>query len=287
MSGKSKSIKVAVGKSGGFCFGVQRAFQLAMSADRRQPVYIMGELAHNSQVTALVKGAGIQEIKSLDEAEEGSVIFTAHGARPEDYQQAQEKGLKIIDATCPRVMRVELLARRESEQGKQVIIFGDRKHKEVKNILAWSGGKALIVKNLDDVKDMELIPGQTYCLLSQTTQDLNKFEEIIKYLKQRIGQHLVYYQTICLATQQRQAEIRKLARENDLIIIVGSKNSANSNRLFQIAKSINSSSYFIDNELELNPEWLAKKKQIAIIAGASTLDQTVTKIVSKIDNLAD
>lgn len=288
MLGKPKSTKVAVGKSGGFCFGIQKAFQLVMDkANRCQPMYIMGELAHNKQVSSLVEKAGIKKIKSLEEIEKGFVIFTAHGARPEDYQQAREKGLKIIDATCPRVMRVELLAKKETERGRQVVVFGDREHKEVKNILAWSNNKALIIDSLAEAEKLKLDPNQTYCLLSQTTQDLNSFQEITKCLKRRLGRRLICHQTICPASQERQEEIKKMAKRNDTIIIVGSKNSANSNRLFQVAKNLNDSSYFIDDETELNPDWLKGKKSIAVIAGASTLEETVAQIVSKIDNLTN
>ncbi len=292
-------LKISVGKHSGFCFGVRRAYDLArVNSKNCSNLYILGKLVHNNDVCEDLRKKGIREVKSLDKIKEGTIIFTAHGIGPKLYESANAKGIKIIDTTCPKVMKAQRLAKSYAEKGWQVIIFGDKEHKEVKGIKEWSKNKAKIIGSLAEAKKLKLNKKKKYCLISQTTQNVSEFKKIKDYLaceldnsrirskSKPIGAHkpnnFVCFNTICDSTDNRQAEVRKLAKVNDAVIVIGGRMSANSRRLFEIAKSINSRSYFIENARQLKKNWLRGIKKIAITAGASTPEWVIEDTVSKI-----
>lgn len=283
---KSKKIKITVAKHSGFCFGVKRAYDLAcVNSKKCDVIYVLGKLVHNNDVVRELRKRGIKEIKSLDSKKEGTVIFTAHGVGPNLYKKASERRLKIIDTTCPKVMKAQRLAKTYFKKGYQIIVFGDKNHKEVISIKEWAGNRAVIAGNSDGVKKLKLDPGKKYCLISQTTQNAKEFKKSAAYLKGKL-KNFVYFNTICDSTDQRQEEIRKLAKVNDVVIIVGGRDSANSKMLFEIAKEINSKSHFIENEKELKPQWLTSAKSAIIGAGASTPEWVIKKVVDKIKKIA-
>lgn len=280
--------KITIGKHSGFCFGVKRAYDLALARLATRSVaggcgniYILGKLVHNDDVCADLHRRGIKEIKSLDDIKEGTVIFTAHGVGPGMYEKAGEKRLKIIDTTCPKVMKTQRLAKNFVEKKWSVLVFGDKNHKEVKSIFEWSGGKARVIGGLDELKKLKLNKNKQYCLVSQTTQNVKEFRKIIAYLEKNL-KNFVYFNTICPSTDDRQKEVRALAKKNDAIIVIGGKDSANSRMLFEIAKKINKNAFFIENEKELDINKLKFFKNLAIAAGASTPAWMITKIHKKI-----
>jgi len=275
---KKSNIKITVGKHSGFCFGVKRAYDLAcVNSKDCDKIYVLGKLVHNKDVTCDLEKRGVIEIKSLSGASEGTVIFTAHGVGPGLYSEASQRGLKIIDTTCPKVMKAQRLAQNYVAKGFKVLIFGDKKHKEVKAIFDWSGKKATVFDSFDELKRMKLKKGGRYCLISQTTQNIEEFKKCVGYLKKNI-KNFIHFDTICPSTYDRQGEIRELAKNNDVMIIIGGKESANSHRLYEIAKEINPRTYFIENEKQIRIIWLKKAKKIAIGAGASTPDWTINKV---------
>lgn len=281
-------IKIIKGKYGGFCFGVERAYRMVISeTEQSDKVHIMGALAHNKGVTDSLAKRGAKEIENLDQIKEGIVVFTAHGAEPELYSKAQKMGLKIVDTTCPKVMRVQKLAQKHALLKDQIIIFGDKNHKEVKNIYAWSDKTAIIITNLTEAKKIKLDCNKKYCLLSQTTQDLKKFEKIEEYLKEKLNESLISYKTICPSTLARQIEAAELARSGEVVIVIGGKTSANSRRLYEVARRINQKTYFIEDKEGLVPEWFRKINTVSIIAGASTLNDTIEEVISLIKSLND
>lgn len=278
-------MKIVIGKHSGFCFGVKRAYDLAcVNSKNCSDIYILGKLVHNNDVCRDLKKRGIKEIKSLNDIKEGTVIFTAHGVGPKLYNIAKKGGLKIIDTTCPKVIKAQRLAKAYSEKKYKIIIFGDKKHKEVKSIKEWSGNQAKVVSGIDELKKIKFNQKNKYCLISQTTQNANEFKKTADYLKNKLKK-FIYFNTICDSTDQRQKEIRQLAQKNDLAIIIGGKDSANSKMLFEISRKINPKSYFIENEKGLKDDWFLNLKKVAISAGASTPAWVIKKVINKIKSL--
>jgi len=278
-------LKITIAKHSGFCFGVKRAYDLACAGSRsRGKVYILGKLVHNDDVCRDLRKKRIKEIKSLNEAKEGTIIFTAHGVGPRLYEKVIKKGLKIIDTTCPKVVKAQRLAKNYAKKGYQVIVFGDEKHEEVKGIWEWSGDKVKIIGSLKEAKKLKLEKKKKYCLISQTTQNVEEFKRIKDYLS-KASANFVYFNTICDSTDSRQNETRKLAEKNDAVIIVGGRDSANSRRLYEIAKSINLKTYFIENARQLKKNWFSDIKKLAITAGASTPEWAISKVIDKIGKI--
>jgi len=280
-------MKITLGKHSGFCFGVKRAYDLTcVNSKDCDDVYILGKLVHNNDVCSDLRERGIKEIENLSDIKEGTVIFTAHGVGPGMYEKASARGIKIIDTTCPKVMKSQRIAKSFAEKKYQVIIFGDKNHKEVKSIFEWSGKHAKIVGSLAEVEKMKLDMSKKYCLVAQTTQNVEEFKKIIHYLQKKLKK-FAYFNTICESTDDRQKEIRKLAKENDVVIVIGGKDSANSRMLYEIAKSINKKSFFVENEQELKRADFEGAKKIAVSAGASTPDWIIKKIVDKLKKIQE
>jgi len=284
--------KITIAKNAGFCFGVKRAYGLACANSKNcSDVYILGKLVHNDDVCRDLGKRGIKEIKSLSDIKEGTVIFTAHGVGPSLYQKAAGKNVRIIDTTCPKVTKVQGLAKNFAGKGYQILLFGDKNHKEVESIKEWSGNKALVVSTLKDLKVSTIVKNfksgknKKYCLLSQTTQNVQEFKKIAAYLKKYL-KNFVYFNTICPSTDDRQKEVRALAKANDAVIVIGGRDSANSRRLWEIASQINPKACFIDNEKKLGKNWLKDLQKIAITAGASTPAWVIKKVSDKIRRIA-
>jgi 4-hydroxy-3-methylbut-2-enyl diphosphate reductase len=182
-------------------------------------------------------------------------------------------------------MKAQRIAKSYMEKGYQVIIFGDKKHKEVKSIQEWSGNIAKIISSLKEVKKIKLNKYEKYCLISQTTQNVEEFKKINSYLR-NILPHFTYFNTICDSTDSRQNETRNLAKKNDVVLVIGGKDSANSKRLFEIAKSININSYFIENIRQLKNDWFENIRSLAITAGASTPEWAIENIIDKIEKIS-
>ncbi|MDD5489482.1 MAG: 4-hydroxy-3-methylbut-2-enyl diphosphate reductase [Candidatus Moranbacteria bacterium] len=275
-------MKITVAKNAGFCFGVKRAYDLAkMNSFDCEKIYMLGKLVHNGDVCAELKKKGIKEIKQLSEMRDGAVIFTAHGVGPSLYEKANRNGLRIIDTTCPKVMKAQRLAQNFVKKGWQTIIFGDKNHKEVKGIKEWSKNKAIIASSLEDIKKIKFDKKKRYCLISQTTQNVAEFKKIKNYLSKNLP-NFAYFNTICDSTDKRQNEVRKLAKSNDAVIIIGGLDSANTKRLFEIAKSLNPKSYLIENANQLKKSWIKNIKKVAISAGASTPEWVIQEVRKKI-----
>ena len=244
-------------------------------------VFILGKLVHNNDVCQDLYKRGIKEIKALSDIKEGTVIFTAHGVGPGFYEKASARGLKIIDTTCPKVMKAQRLAKNYTEKEYVVLVFGDKDHKEVKSIFEWSGRKAKIIGGLNEAMKLKLDNNKKYCLISQTTQNVEEFKKIIAYLQKNL-KHFTYFNTICPSTDDRQKEIRKLAKDNDAVIVIGGKDSANSRMLYKISRSINKKTYFIENAKQLKKSWFDDIKRVAISAGASTPEWIIEEVIGKI-----
>jgi len=279
-------MKITIAKNAGFCFGVRRAYDLAcVNSKDCSDIFILGKLVHNDDVCRDLKKRGIKEAKSIGDIREGAVIFTAHGSSPDLYERAARRGLRIIDTTCPKVVKAQRLAKNCADKSCQVIIFGDKNHKEVKSIKAWAGNKAKIINSLSEARKLKLDPQKEYYLISQTTQNVAELKKIIRFFQGRL-KNFSYCNTVCDSTRDRQSEIRKLAKSNDAAIVIGGRDSANSRRLWEIAKKTNPASFFAENEKQLKKSWLRGKKSVAVGAGASTPEWVIRKVVSKLKTIA-
>lgn len=284
-------MKITLSKFAGFCDGVKRAFDMVMAIDMKnikKPVFVLGSLVHNKDVIKKIEEKGIRKISldkfySADPGEIGTIIITAHGDGPDVFRIAQEKGIDVIDTTCPRVIKVQKLAKYFAEKDYQIILIGDKEHKEVEGIKQWGGKKTFVVSSKDDLEKMEL-GNEKIIIMSQTTQDEDFCRQIGEVIKKKRKDAQIL-ETVCHTTHYRQNEIKEMAKENDVIFVLGSKASANSRRLWEIASSVNSRAYFIENAKEIKKGWLEGIENIAVTAGASTPSWIIEEVVESLEKL--
>ena len=277
-------MKVIVADPCGFCYGVKRAVEIAEGAVNSLPAATLGPLIHNPQFTEelVAKGVGCKD--SLEDFAPGeTVIFRSHGVGPDIYEQAIEKKLKILDATCPNVKTSQGKAQKAFEDGYLPIIVGEKNHPEVKSILAFAGKNAIIIERKEDIGEVPLV--SKYCVIIQTTFELAKFEEILQALQAaRPGEYRVE-RTICLATRQRQDAAAKLAAEVDAFIVIGGRNSANTRHLTELVSAICPRCFQIETAAELSPEMFQGCRKIGISAGASTPERIIKEAVKAMENM--
>lgn len=285
-------MEIKLSKFAGFCEGVRRAYQMVMDLDMEKaakPVCILGTLAHNRDVNLKVGDRGIRMIErerffESGPGEIGTLIITAHGTGPDVYEHAKKIGVEIVDATCPKVIRVQRLAKAFRERNAKVFLVGDKEHKEVRGIDDWSGGRSVIISDERDFEKIRLEENEKAVLLSQTTQNEEFFAQVAGFAgKKHPGIEVI--STICTTTHERQEEIRRLASASDVVIIIGSPTSANSNRLYEIASELNPRSYFIENFEGLDENWFQGVKTAVVSAGASTPDWVIEKVIKRMTSI--
>ena len=285
---------IQLSKYAGFCEGVKRAYNLINSFDMQKaknPVYILGALVHNPAVNKEVKEKGIHSIKRKDflqasAGDIGTLIITAHGIGPDIYSAARKKNIAIVDTTCPKVIKVQKLAKFFGKIKYTIVIVGDREHKEVQGIDDWGGGKSVIISDEDDLKNIDLSQAKKIAVLSQTTQNEIFFKKAAHRIQNKYPARLVkMFNTTCDTTQRRQKEVKELARKNGAVLVIGSETSANSRRLFEISRSLNPKSYFIDRAEDINQAWFLGIKKVGLTAGASTPPWIVKEVVAYLKNM--
>ena len=277
-------MKIILADPCGFCYGVKRAVEIAEGAVNSLPAATLGPLIHNPQFTDELAAKGVGCKDSLDQFSEGeTVIFRSHGVGPDIYEQAIEKNLKILDATCPNVKTSQRKAQQAFEEGYLPIIVGEKNHPEVKSILAFAGKNGIIIESKEDIGEVPLV--SKYCVIIQTTFELAKFEEILQALQAaRPGEYRVE-RTICLATKERQNAAAKLAAEVDAFIVIGGRNSANTRHLTELVSAICPRCYQIETAAELSPEMFQGCRKIGISAGASTPERIIKEAVKAMENM--
>ncbi|HAA83260.1 MULTISPECIES: 4-hydroxy-3-methylbut-2-enyl diphosphate reductase [Thermodesulfobacterium] len=276
-------MKIKIAKKAGFCMGVRRAVNLVLKAlnEKKSYIYTYGPLIHNPQTLKLLDIFGVQVLKDPNEnLPSGVVIIRAHGVPPKEYKALTEKH-KVIDGTCPRVLKVQALAKKAVSEGKEVVIIGDKDHAEVKGILGYCEGKGYVVSSEEDV--VTLPPLKDYVILSQTTQDEKLFNHLSKRITSLYPNGKII-NTICNATAVRQNEVRKLCEECSAIVVIGGKFSANTNRLADVAKKENKDVFLVESPEELSWEDLKKHKTVGITAGASTPNWLINEVVDVLKN---
>lgn len=279
-------MRINIAKSSGFCLGVKRAIKMALvEARNHRHVYMLGDIVHNEEVVRQIRKAGIKKVAKLKPTKQGVFLIRAHGLGLKTINQARRLGYRIEDATCPMVKEIQRISKNMEQQGYRIIIIGDKRHAEVKGISGQLSKGALIIDSEKNIA-LDKIKGiiKAACVV-QSTQNIEKVLKIVEILKQYI-KNLKFYNTICRPTMIKQAEIKNLARENDLIIVIGSRKSANTKRLYQLAKSINKQTRWIQSKNELRAKWFKGKKHVGVASGASTPDSTTQGVLEQIGNYA-
>lgn len=264
----------------GFCAGVKRAFKIAEdTANNSGRWYTLGPLVHNKHVVDYFKQKGINPVENLNEiAEPAGIIIRSHGVAPQIIHEAESKGLDIKDATCPRVSRVHEIVQELETQGYNIVIFGDPQHPEVKGILGWCGGKASVVSNIKDIRQLKTC--DRLGIVSQTTKDENEFFQVVNGLSGIAGEIKVF-NTICSASHKRQNSALELCREVDLMIVVGGEYSSNTTTLFKECLNTGVRTYLVQDAAEINPHWFEGVSTAGITAGASTPDWIIKEVLCR------
>ncbi|MGC8684302.1 MAG: 4-hydroxy-3-methylbut-2-enyl diphosphate reductase [bacterium] len=271
--------------SAGFCFGVKRAIDIAIKTSKQQKnVYTLGPLIHNPQEVKRLEDMGIKPVEDINEVTAGTLIYRSHGVTAEESQKAIEKGLNIIDATCPFVTRSQKLVRALTRKGFHVVIVGDIKHPEVQSLLSYAKPFSVtVVKNPEELPPAWNI--KKIAVLAQTTQSMENFKNIVSKLTDNAFE-LVVYNTICDATKIRQDESAALAGMVDVMFVVGGFNSSNTNKLANICKTINPKTYHIEYKDQIKKEMLINAKKVGITAGASTPTWLIKDVLKRLKEIA-
>ncbi|MFH1830194.1 MAG: 4-hydroxy-3-methylbut-2-enyl diphosphate reductase [Pseudomonadota bacterium] len=275
--------KIIVAKSAGFCWGVQRAFNkvldVANHAEHR-PVYTYGPLIHNPQAVEMLEQKGIGVIDEIGDKMEGTVAIRTHGIPPVERKRLEASGAKICDATCPDVGIIQGTVRRHLNLGFFIIIIGHREHPEVKALLGFAEKRGACVNSAEEVAALPADLGKA-CVVSQSTQQREKFDALVKLIRERYPNCLVF-DTICRSTDSRQQEVRELAGKVDAMVVVGGRNSSNTNRLAEIAREMGSRTFLIETDCEINPNDFDDVKVVGVTAGASTPSWVIKRVVERL-----
>jgi 4-hydroxy-3-methylbut-2-enyl diphosphate reductase len=277
-------MKILIAKNAGFCMGVRRAVEMVLDAPNKHenPICTFGPLIHNPQVLDLLNEKEISILEHIPEKATGTVLIRAHGVPPQTQENLKKAGYKIIDATCPRVIKVQTIIRKHAQKDYASIIIGDKDHPEVIGLLGYAEEKGFVVDNLDDLDSLPSF--EKAIVVAQTTQNATFFEEIKKWANHKFP-HYKIFDTICDSTAKRQTEVQKLADSVDAVIVVGGRNSGNTKRLAEISKKTGKPTYFIETESEIDIDALSEAKCIGITAGASTPNWVIKKIYRTLEAL--
>lgn len=272
------SLEVILADYLGFCYGVKRAIKIAReNAAPDGSACTLGPIIHNPQMVERLKDEGVGTIDCLDDLKRGKVIIRSHGVGPETYEKAEAMGLECVDATCPHVKKAQLSAKELAEEGRFVVIVGEKEHPEVHSIVQWAGGNVAVIETVAEVAS---VPNASRLgIISQTTFSGERFREIVSALLDK-SRDIRVMRTICTATDQRQRAARELASKVDVMLVIGGKNSANTTRLAQLCAKI-CRTYHIETAEELQPAWFDNIEKIGITAGASTPDWIIKEVYKK------
>ncbi len=282
------SFRVLLAQPRGFCAGVERAIEIVERALKifGPPVYVRHEIVHNKHVVASLRNKGAVFVEELTDIPDGAVtIFSAHGVSEAVADEAERRNLPVIDATCPLVSRVHKEGRSQAEQGREVILIGHEGHPEVEGTRGRIPGGVHLASSAEDVSNLNVKNGERVAYVTQTTLSVDETRDIIAALKDKFpaisGPDV---RDICYATQNRQTAVRELADRADILLVVGAKNSSNSNRLKEIGDEFGIPSYLIDDANALDPSWLDGVKTIGVTAGASAPEELVLDLIYRLDN---
>ncbi len=290
-STSQRKIRVLLAQPRGFCAGVERAIEIVNHALEKYgpPVYVRHEIVHNKHVVEALRAKGARFVHELDEVPDGAVtVFSAHGVSRKVLADAQDRGLPVIDATCPLVSKVHKEGQRYAERGYEIILIGHEGHPEVEGTRGQIPGGVLLISEPADVDRLRVRDSNKLAYITQTTLSVDDTRDVIEALMKRFpniqGPDV---KDICYATQNRQESVRHLAKEVDLLLVVGAPNSSNSNRLREIGLEMGLPSYLIEDSRGLEPEWLHGIGTIGITAGASAPEQLVQEVIRRLGDFGE
>jgi 4-hydroxy-3-methylbut-2-en-1-yl diphosphate reductase len=282
-------MQVLLANPRGFCAGVDRAIEIVERALELHgaPIYVRHEVVHNKFVVQDLRQKGAVFVEDLSEVPTGAtVVFSAHGVSQAVRRDAEARGLKVFDATCPLVTKVHVEVSKKRAQGREVVMIGHRGHPEVEGTMGQSEGGMHLVERPEDVARLRVKDEKNLAFVTQTTLSVDDAQQTINALKQRFpGIAGPKKDDICYATQNRQDAVKALAKQCDAVIVVGSPNSSNSNRLREVAQQQGVAAYMVDNAQELQPEWVAGKRVVGVTAGASAPEVLVKQVIEKLRQL--
>ena len=275
--------RVLLAKPRGYCAGVDRAVQTVEHALELHgpPVYVRKEIVHNKHVVEQLRERGAIFVDEETEVPEGeTVVFSAHGVSPAVHANAGERGLRTIDATCPLVTKVHVEAKKFAADGYTIVLIGHQGHEEVEGTMGEAPASIVLIETEDEVDRLEVEDPDRVAYLTQTTLSVDETDRIIRRLRERFPNITgPKSDDICYATTNRQMAVRQMARECDLVLVIGSRNSSNSNRLVEVARDHGAESHLIDNESQVRDEWLEGKRVVGISSGASAPEELVQRLV--------
>ena len=281
-------MEVTVAKSAGFCFGVKRAVDTVYREieSGEKPVYTFGPIIHNEQVVEDLENRGVQVILSEDELEGlsgGTVVIRSHGVSRDVCEKIEARGMKIVDATCPFVKKIHRIVDEEGRKGRHVVIIGSADHPEVQAISGWCKEPPVIIESEEEARDFKTDPDKKLCLVSQTTFNYNKFQELVEIINKK-GYDIIVLNTICNATEVRQTEARKVAQCSDVMIVIGDRHSSNTQKLFEICKNECKNTYYIQTVKDLDLAEVRSVDNVGITAGASTPNKIIEEVQKNVRN---
>lgn len=275
-------MEVVVAKTAGFCFGVERAVRKVYEQIETgcPPIFTLGPIIHNEEVVRDLEGRGVRVLpdeESLKDLKEGTVIIRSHGVGRAVYDRIKARGLSVVDATCPFVKKIHRVVQEQNGLGRRVIIIGDKDHPEVQGIRGWGDEKTLVVKDEAEMADLPDLTGEKLCIVSQTTFNYNKFQDLVEKFSEK-GYDIFVLNTICNATQERQVEAGRIASQVDAMIVVGGKSSSNTRKLYEICRKECKNTYYIQTVGDFDPESVSSVRSVGITAGASTPKNIIEEV---------
>lgn len=288
-SGWEVPMKVEVARSAGFCFGVRRAVEICaqQAQNGKKPVYTYGPIIHNEQVVSGMEKKGVHVINGPEELgriTRGTVIIRSHGVGKKIYDQINAQGLALVDATCPFVKKIHRIVQERTSRGEEVVIIGDARHPEVEGIVGWARGPVTVIGNEQEARAFAEAPENSgsqikkLTIVSQTTFNSSKFHNLVEIIRKKRYYVLDILNTICNATEDRQTEAKELASRSDVMIVIGGKNSSNTQKLFEICKRECENTYYIQSLADLDIRLLPSMSCVGITAGASTPNNLIEEV---------
>uniref|UniRef100_UPI0040575DA7 4-hydroxy-3-methylbut-2-enyl diphosphate reductase n=1 Tax=Agathobacter sp. TaxID=2021311 RepID=UPI0040575DA7 len=301
-------MNITLAKSAGFCFGVKRAVNmvyeeiecsrkaesecstchsLSASDNKKCPIYTYGPIIHNDEAVKDFESKGVTVVHDLEELADlpkGKIIIRSHGISRAEQKEMEQYGFEVIDATCPFVKKIHRLADEHSQRGEHIIIIGNANHPEVRGIRGWvNGKKATILETQKEAEKFSVSSDETICIVSQTTFNYNKFQELVEIIRKK-GYDIIVLNTICNATEERQTEARHIAQNVDAMIVIGDKNSSNTQKLFEICKNECANTYYIQTSKDMDYSVLQSVNNVGITAGASTPTNIIEEVSKNVRN---
>ncbi len=285
-------MEIIIGKTAGFCFGVSNAVnKTEKQLETKIKAFCLGELVHNKQVTEELENKGLTIIDRIEKAK-GNVIIRAHGEPNQTYKRAKELQLDVLDLTCPKVLKIHKIAQEYVNNGFYILLIGQKDHPETIGTISYCGENSKVIEKEEEIENALNKFYSTninkLLVIAQTTFSLEKFNNIVLQIKEKIENDTIELEikkTICEATRLRQEETEKIAKEVDLMIIIGGKHSSNTNKLYEIAKKYCGEAIIIETEKEIDREYIEKFQKIGIMAGASTPKKSIDSIVEILNQM--